>query len=158
MDYVRLAQSVGEIGVQLAENVKDDLLSCTIEMESARIAARLYMIAVLDGKAEEAKDCEFDALTMLQICPDRFGTSEELAAMPYNDFLKTRYWEIIRKRKLKDVHYQCELCLRKDHLHVHHKTYDNHGKEIDHYKTDLIVLCKGCHAKHHDKVAGGIPE
>ncbi len=157
MDYVRLAQSVAEIGTQLADNVKDDMLAVTIKIVSEELASRLYTIAMLDGYAKDPPDCDFGALEMLHISPDRFGTPEELAAMPYNDFLKTRYWEVIRERKLRDVSHQCELCSGKGELHVHHKTYENHGKEIDHYQTDLIVLCKGCHAKHHDKVAGGVP-
>jgi len=45
---------------------------------------------------------------------------------------------------------KCELCGKKKNLHVHHTTYENHGLEHIHLN-DLMVLCKICHAKFHDK-------
>lgn len=74
--------------------------------------------------------------------------------MNYRDFLKTPYWDGVRNYKLKRAKYCCELCGAKGILHVHHKTYEHHGKE--HIKSiannDLIVLCKNCHEKFHDKL------
>lgn len=74
--------------------------------------------------------------------------------MDYKDFLNTPYWDGVRNYKLKRAKYCCELCGAKGILHVHHKKYENHGRE--HIKSiankDLIVLCKNCHEKFHDKV------
>lgn len=73
--------------------------------------------------------------------------------MDYADFLKTPYWDGVRNYKLKRAKYSCQLCGGKEILNVHHKTYENHGRE--HIRqiadNDLIVLCKTCHEKFHDK-------
>jgi len=45
---------------------------------------------------------------------------------------------------------KCGICNATSDLHVHHKTYENIGKESD---EDLIVLCKSCHYKFHTKLA-----
>lgn len=74
--------------------------------------------------------------------------------MDYQDFLYTPYWDGVRSYKLKNANYCCELCGCIGTLNVHHKKYANHGKE--HIKSiadkDLIVLCKSCHEKFHDKL------
>nr|DAW76172.1 MAG TPA: Protein of unknown function (DUF968) [Bacteriophage sp.] len=38
---------------------------------------------------------------------------------------------------------------------MHHKTYENHGREFnrDIADSDLIVLCRECHEKFHDKLS-----
>lgn len=75
--------------------------------------------------------------------------------LDYYDFLKTPYWDGIRSYKLKKAHYCCELCGKKGVLNVHHKTYEHHG--LEHLKgvadKDLIVLCRDCHEKFHEKLA-----
>lgn len=75
--------------------------------------------------------------------------------MDYADFLETPYWDGVRNYKLKRAKYCCQLCGGKGILNVHHKTYENHGRE--HIRMiadkDLIVLCKDCHEKFHDKLA-----
>lgn len=75
--------------------------------------------------------------------------------MDYKNFLKTPYWDGVRNYKLKRAGYCCELCKSKGILNVHHKSYKNHGSE--HLESvadnDLIVLCRNCHAKFHDKLA-----
>lgn len=78
----------------------------------------------------------------------------KIKAMDYSDFLKTPYWDGVRNYKLKKSGYCCELCKKKGVLNVHHKNYENHG--LEHLERiadkDLIVLCKDCHEKFHDKV------
>lgn len=77
-----------------------------------------------------------------------------IKTMGYSDFLKTPYWDGVRNYKLKKSGYCCELCKKKGVLNVHHKNYENHG--LEHLERiadkDLIVLCKDCHEKFHDKV------
>ena len=74
--------------------------------------------------------------------------------MDYRYFLNTPYWDGVRNYKLKKSKYRCQLCGNKGVLNVHHKNYENHGRE--HIKSvadsDLIVLCKDCHEKFHDKL------
>lgn len=74
-----------------------------------------------------------------------------LVTMRYNDFLKTVYWYIVRKHFLKKYGEQCFICNSTEYLNVHHRTYKNHGREHEHLE-DLVVLCKDCHAKFHDKL------
>jgi len=76
---------------------------------------------------------------------------EKLKALPYRDFLTTIYWQIVRNYVLYKRGYSCELCNNKDSLNVHHKTYEHHGEEHLHLE-DLIVLCRMCHSKFHDKI------
>lgn len=69
-----------------------------------------------------------------------------IKAMPYSDFLKTRYWYIISDEAKLKAGYKCILCDSMENLQAHHKHYDNHGdiiKEVD----DLVCLCAKCHAK-----------
>ena len=81
---------------------------------------------------------------------------KRIKSMKYRDFLRTPCWDGVRSYKLKKSNYCCELCGGKGVLNVHHKSYENHGKEFDMEiaDRDLIVLCKDCHAKFHDKLAG----
>lgn len=76
---------------------------------------------------------------------------EKLRDMPYGGFLKSRYWEIVRKYVLYRQNEKCNLCSNTVYLQVHHTTYEHRGSEIYHLE-DLIVLCRHCHAKHHDKL------
>lgn len=79
---------------------------------------------------------------------------KRIKSMNYRDFLNTPFWDGVRNYKLKKANYCCELCGEKGILNVHHKTYENHGKEFDMEiaDSDLIVLCKNCHEKFHDKL------
>lgn len=73
-------------------------------------------------------------------------------SLPYKDFLRTRYWNIVRSVKKEQAEFKCMICNSSVNLNVHHKTYVNHGNEIFHLD-DLVVLCADCHAKFHDKLA-----
>jgi len=75
-----------------------------------------------------------------------------IKAIPYKEFLLTRYWLAVRMTVLKIAHFKCSLCASKKALNVHHKTYQSHGSEASHLE-DLAVLCYNCHAKFHDKIA-----
>lgn len=72
-----------------------------------------------------------------------------LKTMPYKHYLQTEHWKSIRSEAIKQADYKCQLCNKNAHLQVHHRTYENRGNEKS---GDLIVLCKGCHAKFHNKL------
>lgn len=59
-------------------------------------------------------------------------------------YINTKHWRIIRQEALERDKFQCTECDSTDHLHVHHLTYENEGHEK---LEDLIILCRGCHAK-----------
>jgi 5-methylcytosine-specific restriction endonuclease McrA len=75
---------------------------------------------------------------------------EALRTMPYSEYLRTDHWQDTRRRALRRADYRCHLCNSGGLLDVHHRTYENRGCE---QSGDLIVLCRPCHAKFHDKVA-----
>jgi hypothetical protein len=69
-----------------------------------------------------------------------------LAAMPYDQYLRTGWWQWRRKRSLWLAGYRCRRCQRDRCLQVHHVTYARRGDEAD---DDLEVLCNGCHRDEH---------
>lgn len=77
--------------------------------------------------------------------------TEALRAMPYKEFLNTIYWDIVRTYVRYRRGHACELCNSTEHLQVHHRTYEHRGEEYQ-FLSDLILLCRNCHAKFHDKL------
>ena len=87
----------------------------------------------------------------------RCFVDEELIAnhinsMNYKDFLNTPYWKAVAAEIKRKRNFQCQLCGSNKNLAVHHKTYEHHGYEHNHYvmQNDLIVLCNSCHSKFHN--------
>ncbi len=67
----------------------------------------------------------------------------------YSAYLHSKHWKKMRSIALKNASYKCQACSTKDSiLDVHHNSYDRLGNEDE---SDLIVLCRSCHAKVHDK-------
>lgn len=71
-----------------------------------------------------------------------------LQAMPYEQFLRTTYWIIIRDYLLSVRPRECARCGRRGLLIAHHLTYDSHGLEHLHLD-DLELVCKECHEDIH---------
>lgn len=67
----------------------------------------------------------------------------------YSEYLKTEHWNNIKATKKHEAGYRCQLCSNDNKLHVHHNNYNNLFMEE---MNDLIVLCKDCHSKFHDKI------
>ena len=67
----------------------------------------------------------------------------------YKEYLKTDKWK--KKREEAFNHYGncCALCSSDKNINIHHRNYDNLGKE--NVKTDLIVLCQECHEIFHER-------
>jgi 5-methylcytosine-specific restriction endonuclease McrA len=55
-------------------------------------------------------------------------------------------WQMVKIRKLNAAAHKCENCGEPYGLQVHHLTYERLGRELD---TDLVVLCRQCHANEH---------
>jgi hypothetical protein len=73
-----------------------------------------------------------------------------LIEMPYREYLKTIRWNSLRNNALRKQGHKCQLCSSNKNLNVRHRSYErmNTADEFN----DLIVLCKNCHAKFHDKL------
>lgn len=130
-----------------------------LDKENAKIRVRQYIENYLDpDKSFKQEVSENEKIDYIMGSFYGYGFSDEIEKavlkMDYYDFLKTPYWDGIRNYKLKKAKYCCQLCSGKGVLNVHHKTYEHHG--LEHLRTvadkDLIVLCKNCHEKFHDKV------
>lgn len=77
--------------------------------------------------------------------------ARKVRLLPYQEFLKTDFWQDIRKRKLQAANFSCEDCRHSgSQLDVHHLTYRHHGKE-DKHLDELRVLCRNCHSIEHGK-------
>lgn len=72
-----------------------------------------------------------------------------LKSMPYDKYLETEHWKHFRNEALKWAGHKCQLCNKEDTtLVIHHKTYENRGRETF---NDVIVLCENCHKLIHGK-------
>jgi 5-methylcytosine-specific restriction endonuclease McrA len=87
-----------------------------------------------------------DFATLRQLLTD--DALQQLATMPYQAFLRTRYWRTVRRYVVYQAGGCCQLCPATTGLQVHHRTYAHRGQEYD-YLEDLVVLCATCHATHH---------
>lgn len=67
----------------------------------------------------------------------------------YQEYLQSAHWRTLRRKALENAEHSCQLCNSESALNVHHRTYDRLGHER---LADLIVLCRDCHAKFHDKL------
>ena len=70
------------------------------------------------------------------------------------NFVRPNYYEYInsprwknRAKRIKEKAGCCSVCKSVHNLNVHHLTYERLGREK---KSDLVVLCRDCHAIEHD--------
>ena len=82
--------------------------------------------------------------------PPPIFVEEHICNMDYYDFLNTPYWKAISEYVKVKNHYKCEICGEKGSLHVHHPTYDFHGRELQNMNK-LKCLCDSCHKIFHNK-------
>lgn len=65
----------------------------------------------------------------------------------YEQYLKTEHWRLKKKEYSSVYKKECAICGDKKKLHLHHKTYENVGKEN---LEDLVLLCEKCHYEIHN--------
>ena len=68
----------------------------------------------------------------------------------YNAYLKSERWRLKRCIRLRIDSFKCTQCQSKSNLEIHHLTYARFGNE---YLSDLITLCRACHAKVDERHA-----
>lgn len=66
--------------------------------------------------------------------------------IPYQEYLKTDHWKRTRDSRIRDFGERCAVCCSSQGLEVHHRTYQNLGREK---AQDLTVLCRECHELFH---------
>ena len=67
---------------------------------------------------------------------------------PYSEYLDSHAWKIKRAQVLNRDENKCVGC-KKEASEVHHRTYDNIGKEP---LSDLVSLCGSCHDRIHSDI------
>ena len=89
------------------------------------------------------------------ICDVDEESARNLQRMPYEQYLGTFYWSIVKKRARWMFDYTCGSCgaigLKLSNLHVHHLNYERRGCEL---WTDVIIFCKQCHERTHNRTVG----
>lgn len=68
----------------------------------------------------------------------------------YNNYLRTKHWQLLRIRIAELHNYTCLRCdgIFKQGFHIHHITYKRLGNELD---RDLGFYCSSCHKILHGK-------
>lgn len=103
------------------------------------------------GQLEEAREAELEA----QRANSREAADRQrdyilwLRSIPYAEYLQTEHWQQLRAQKQRQAGRRCQLCYAGGQLDTHHRTYERRGFE---QLSDLIVLCRPCHAKFHDRL------
>ena len=65
----------------------------------------------------------------------------------YRAYLRSPEWQVRREEALRHAGHRCQLdASHAGPLHVHHNSYERLGHEL---AEDLLVLCEGCHRRHH---------
>lgn len=72
----------------------------------------------------------------------------------YRDYLQSPEWAVVRRLALEQADHACRLCGGRDGLDVHHRTYERLGQER---LADVIVLCRDCHSRFHDRTMSDDP-
>ena len=90
---------------------------------------------------------------LYKMIADSQGTNKSEVArrirkMPYDDFMKTRYWQLVALQVKNDAGWRCEACGSTKGLVAHHVSYRIHGFEM--YRVnELQCLCQACHERIH---------
>ncbi len=96
------------------------------------------------------KHLESDEVTVREISYDKMSVVN--LDIDIKEQYKNKNWIDLRRKILERDSFTCVVCKRKHaELHVHHMSYPK-GKfiwEID--QKHLVVVCKECHEKIHDK-------
>jgi hypothetical protein len=78
---------------------------------------------------------------------ERISWIEYLRSLPYQEYLQTSHWQLVRRTALEAANHRCQRCgERHEPLDVHHRTYANLGCE---HPADVVALCRNCHEEVH---------
>ena len=70
----------------------------------------------------------------------------DLGYASYDEYLQSRHWAKLKEQRIKNKNAKCHICGSKAWLLLHHRTYENLGREK---KQDLVVLCTRCNKLIH---------
>jgi 5-methylcytosine-specific restriction endonuclease McrA len=94
---------------------------------------------------------EFMAIMRQMLTPE---LQTALQRMPYQAFLASDYWSIVRAWVVYHRGSRCEDCGTSGiQLDIHHLSYAHRGAEIF-YLDNLCLLCRACHLRQHGVGSG----
>lgn len=67
----------------------------------------------------------------------------------YRAYRNSLHWRFRRARARALAGGRCQICASYHQLDTHHNNYERLGRERD---SDLVVLCRECHERHHGKL------
>lgn len=70
-------------------------------------------------------------------------------SVDYATYIGSEEWQIVRRWALERAEGACQVCMSRDSLEVHHRSYERLGREAP---ADLIVLCEVCHGLFHQRM------
>ena len=110
----------------------------------------LFVLNLYKRKAHEAFKVKTVTKPIKKSLNDKIFDAEikTLRKKDYNTFLKSNYWQKVKKIVLNRDKNKYTRCGDTKNLHVHHTTYKNHFKEHKHTE-DLLTLCGKCHEEYH---------
>jgi hypothetical protein len=124
-----------------------DLQYRTAEMFNDPGIREQFMSLVLSVTRQQYARNEFEAIELIRECmTDALAV---FARRDYQEYLATEHWQTVRRAALERASHRCQLCSSLGPLNVHHRTYSYIARER---AEDVIVLCRDCHAKFHDKL------
>lgn len=77
--------------------------------------------------------------------------SRRIGYANYSAYLRSEHWKVF-SGGMKGS--KCHCCGRRDHLNVHHVTYERLGGE---WPCDVTTVCDGCHVEIHKMAKAGCP-
>lgn len=113
----------------------------------------------IEAMAENAKLEEFMGLKqrsgetlrlIVVIGEERTLANKKSRKEEYLEYLESDTWREVRAKALTHYGKTCVLCGESKRLQVHHRNYERVGGAEE--MSDLVVLCRDCHAKFHDKL------
>jgi hypothetical protein len=133
----------------LLEGLQEAILKAEVaapELEDTWTASAPYQGsrwgAMLDAM-QEPLIAEYARLTMLLNLRRHPEVMAALKSMPFNHFLSTRYWFLVRAYTFYQRGHVCERCQATGELEVYHLRKDHQGSEFFHPE-DVRVLCQSC--------------
>ncbi|MBE9193789.1 hypothetical protein IQ219_00240 [Synechocystis sp. LEGE 06083] len=117
----------------------------TISSHLCHVRNQIATYAVLDdgyGHWKERYSLWHKLLTYDQ------AEADHLAALNYQDFLRTDYWRVVARNCRYNAWYRCQFCGLRDTLDVHHLNYDFRGQEIL-FPHTITCICRQCHDQAH---------
>jgi 5-methylcytosine-specific restriction endonuclease McrA len=76
----------------------------------------------------------------------RLDREAEAFEVEYQSYIHSDVWRAKAEAAIERAGGRCQVCNGRSRLNVHHRTYQQLGREAD---TDLIVLCRFCHELFH---------